>query len=147
MILTEARKYGVHLLLANQSVSDLGGHKDNILNNTDVKLIGRNGNKSLSILARETGVKVDKLLEIPKYSFYARVGDIKPFLFQTSSMLVKEQRGSEKYYLSKEELAKQKQFFIKKSGYYLPIQKVKRTVEEVVKPTTNKSTFKPKFDE
>lgn len=146
VILTEARKYGVHLLLANQTVSDLGEHKDNILNNTDVKLIGRNGNKSLAILARETGVKVDKLLELPKFNFYARVGDVKPFMFQTSPMLVKEQRGSQKYYLTKEELEAQKQLFIEKSGYYLPVKKVQRTAQETINPQNKNTSFKPKFD-
>ncbi|WP_052600165.1 type IV secretory system conjugative DNA transfer family protein [Aureispira sp. CCB-QB1] len=148
IILTEARKYGVHLLLANQTVSDLGDHRDNVLNNTDVKLIGRNGNKSLSILARETGVSVDKLLALPKFSFYARVGDVQPFMFQASSMLVKEQWGSGKYYLTKEELEQQKQYFINNSGYYTQVQTVSETSYTDTKLTREvKPTFKPKFDQ
>jgi len=150
IILTEARKYGLHLLLANQTVSDLQQHKDNILNNTDVKLIGRNGNKSLAILARETGVSVDKLLALPKFAFYARVGDIQPFLFQSSPMLVKEQRGSGKYYMSKEQLQKQKGYFLNKSGYYTQI---KRSTPDTShhqpqqKGSGDDFVFTPKFDQ
>lgn len=148
IILTEARKYGMHLVLANQTVSDLGDHRSNIMNNTDVKLIGRNGHSSLAILARETGVSVKKLLEIPKYSFYARVADVQPFMFEASSMLVKEQRGSGKYYLTKEELEQQKQDFIKKSGYYTQVQTVSKSSYTDTKPTREvKPTFKPKFDQ
>lgn len=146
IILTEARKYGLHLILSNQSVSDLGENKDNVLNNTDVKLIGRNGNKSLAILAKETGVPVAKLSDLPKYSFYAKVGDIKPFIFETSSLLVKEQRGSEIYYLDNKEVEEQKQYFINKSGYYLPVSKVDKNIDNVIDNPNKNDVFTPKFD-
>lgn len=151
IILTEARKYGLHLLLANQTVSDLEKHKENILNNTDVKLIGRNGNRSLSTLAKETGIAVKELLELPKFSFYAKVGDVQPFIFQASPMLVKEQRGSSKYYMNKEQLQIQKDYFLKQSGYYANTKRHtpdnnKNEDHSKKKDDNNDFIFTPKFD-
>lgn len=148
IILTEARKYGLHLILANQTTSDLGSHKDNVMHNTDIKLVGKNGNRSLTLLARETGIRVDQLLTLPMYSFYAKVGDIAPFKFQTSSMLVKEQRGSGQYYMTPEELKQQKHYFIQQSGLYLPTSTKSQTFhDEAKKPNDPQTPFKPKFDQ
>lgn len=57
-ILKEARKFGVYLILANQNIKDIQPSSllDGLLNNTDVKLIGRNGNKNLITLSKEIGI-------------------------------------------------------------------------------------------
>ena len=54
-ILKEARKYAVYLILANQTIEDVRSPEmlSNILNNTEVKLVGRNGIETLSKLSKE----------------------------------------------------------------------------------------------
>ena len=84
IILKETRKFGVYLVLANQNVTDIEPKKllHSLLNNTDIKVIGRNGNKSLSILSKEIGVTTQKLEEMKKYEFMYKIGDTSPLRFK-----------------------------------------------------------------
>lgn len=71
LILKEARKFGVYLVLANQNMSDIQPLRllNNLLNNTDVKIIGANGNRSRQILSKEVGLKIDEFNGLQPYEF------------------------------------------------------------------------------
>lgn len=75
-ILTESRKYKLFLTLAHQVISQIeeGRTKDIILSNTYIKLVGQNGQKTLSVLAKELGVKPQELENLKTGEFFARIG-------------------------------------------------------------------------
>lgn len=75
-ILEEARKYGIHLTLAQQTAG--AGMTDRlykaVLTNTGVKITGANSHYTLSKMAEETGAEYDSLagLGIGRFSLYKR---------------------------------------------------------------------------
>lgn len=76
-VLTELRKYGLHLTLANQFIGqnmDLQ-FKNALLSSTSVKIIGMNNVSSLSILGKETGAEVGDLQKLKIGEFYIKSGD------------------------------------------------------------------------
>jgi energy-coupling factor transporter ATP-binding protein EcfA2 len=101
IILKEARKFKVPLILANQTAEDIRSTEmlSNILNNTEVKLVGRNGIKTLRELSREIGVSIDDLQKMKRYHFYVKTGDRTAHQFKTTAFL-----KSKAYQLSKEEI-------------------------------------------
>ena len=63
-MLTQTRKFGVHLLLANQLVGQGGGDKtftDTIMGNTGIKIVGNVGEASRSAMAKECECSTDQL--------------------------------------------------------------------------------------
>jgi len=84
-ILEEARKFGLHLVMANQSAERLGDAMDVTLSNTGVKLIGSNGSiKTLKMLAATTGTNYETLSKLKDFNFFIKTRDkdgqtIKPF--------------------------------------------------------------------
>lgn len=89
LILKETRKFGLYLVLANQTLWDIRQSTIlyNLLNNTEVKLIWRNGVETLSKLSKEIGIKLDKLQKMKKFRFYMKSGDKTPVLIKTVSAL------------------------------------------------------------
>lgn len=85
-ILKEARKYMLHLTLAQQIAGDNMSENllDAILANTAIKLTGANAQKTLKIIARETGASMESLekLSVGKFSLYKRpdIGETKDFV-------------------------------------------------------------------
>lgn len=133
IILKEARKFGVFLVLANQNVTDIEPSKllYSLLNNTDIKVIGRNGNKSLSILAREVGVKTEKLENLKKFEFLHKNGDGTPLRFKGTMTLNKPFLK-----LTKDEKAQFKKDTLKR--FYKKIEIIKTYIKQWVE--------KPKFE-
>lgn len=75
IILKETRKYGLHLVLCTQNLVTGRNQeqlKRNLLNNTNVKVIGANGVSTLKPLAKETGIDEDALLRNPKHFFWIK---------------------------------------------------------------------------
>lgn len=74
-ILAETRKYGLHLIIANQSLSQIDSTRlrNVMLGNTFLKFIGNNSPTTLSILARETGIKQERFQALHRFWFYAKV--------------------------------------------------------------------------
>jgi len=89
IILKEARKYRVPLILANQTIEDIRGKQmlGNILNNTEVKFVGRNGSETLKKMANEIGVPLNNLQDMRKYYFYVKAGDRSAYQFRTDTFL------------------------------------------------------------
>lgn len=122
-ILKEARKFGVYLILANQNVSDIQPTTllSGLLNNTDVKLVGRNGNKSLSVLSKEIGLPVKELDKLKQYEFILKSSDKKAIKIKTKALLKQSyfQMNRKKYNAFKDKILKQ---------YYKPLQSIQNTV-------------------
>ncbi len=103
IILTEARKYKLSLVLSNQIL----GHNTNpttnkiILSNTNIKFVGKNDLATLGKLAPETGFKKEDLQNLRVGQFAVKSEDIKPVIVQTP--LIDYRQGKEptntiKYY-------------------------------------------------
>lgn len=78
-VLTELRKYGLHLTLANQFIGqnmDMQ-FKNALLSSTSVKIIGMNNVSSLSILSKETGADLEELQKLSVGEFYLKCGSRK----------------------------------------------------------------------
>lgn len=146
-ILTETRKFGLSLIASNQTLTDIPTNiRANILNNTEVKIIGRNGVDTLQPLARNINLKLDKLLEMPKYHFYVKTGDRSPFLFSASDLLVIEKAHAKQYYLTKQEAKEQLTYFWRDSGYYRPLNAPKSKEKPKDDTKDIPDDLKPKFD-
>ncbi len=97
-ILKETRKFGLYLIIANQSVGDFTDAKlkQNLFDNTDIKIVGRVGSTSAKALSQEIGIEADTLQNLPNYSFYMKMRQNHSFMFHSSDLLV----TSKKYQLS-----------------------------------------------
>lgn len=126
-ILKEARKFGVYLVLANQNVSDIQPTTllSGLLNNTDVKLVGRNGNKSLSVLSKEIGLPVKALDTLKQYEFILKSSDKKAVKIKTKAILKKPyfQMNRKTYTHFKNNILKQ---------YYKEVQNVQTPIPQVL---------------
>lgn len=155
-ILKETRKFGLHLVLANQTLGD-GMTKDleaKLLDNTAVKIIGCNGLNTLSPLAQETGIALEKLREMKNWNFYLKTSDQPAIKFKSSDMLI----NAPQHELSASELQALRAYQLK--HYYKPIVNTQNNyatvppIPTVKKPsqlkkktkTTAKTAFKPKYD-
>lgn len=75
-ILTESRKYKLYLTLAHQSISQIRNTalRDIILSNTNIKLIGKNSNKTLEALNGTLNTKLEDVEKLATGEFYLSVG-------------------------------------------------------------------------
>ncbi|TAN57053.1 MAG: DUF87 domain-containing protein, partial [Rhodospirillales bacterium] len=92
IILKEARKYGVHLTLAQQILGD-GMSPDllkAILGNTAVKITGKNALHTLKKIADETGADLDELQALSTGYFHIKAGSRKGVIVRMPSHRVKE---------------------------------------------------------
>lgn len=88
--LTELRKYGLHMTLANQFIGqnmDIQ-FKNALLSSTNIKFIGMNNASSLSILAKETGADFEELQKLKTGEFYLKCGHLSPFKVYIPSFLM-----------------------------------------------------------
>ncbi|WP_375562721.1 type IV secretory system conjugative DNA transfer family protein [Bernardetia sp. OM2101] len=88
-ILAETRKYGLHLIAANQNLAQIDNKKlkEIMLGNTHIKFVGRNSPLTLSVFAREMEVKLEKLQKLEQYTFFSKVGSNKAFSIKTTNHL------------------------------------------------------------
>lgn len=92
IILKEARKYGVHLTLAQQILGD-GMSPDllkAILGNTAVKITGKNALHTLKKIADETGADLDELQALSTGYFHIKAGSRKGVVVRMPSHRVKD---------------------------------------------------------
>lgn len=155
-IMTESRKYALHMILANQVLGQnmSTALRKIILSNTAIKIAGENEEDSLKVMGKAMGnLKPEAFNKLPKFHFYSydklkkEVGanvikapntliDVKPPL-----------------YMDKEQL---KEFFVwlaEDSGYYIKVSgegKTARSNAGSERPTSDKNTgniYKPNFDD
>lgn len=87
--LTELRKFGLHLTLANQFIGqnmDIQ-FKNALLSSTNIKFIGMNNASSLSVLAKETGADLEELQKLQTGEFYLKCGQRPAFKLYIPSFL------------------------------------------------------------
>lgn len=163
IILEQARKYGIHLVLAQQGVgqgmdTDL---KNAVLTNTALKIVGQNAHKSYETIAKETGVSITEIqkLDTMNYAFFIKPQKKEHFFMQSPNFLTKNKRGeyvNPHFYLSTEAKENLIRYFIEKSGYYKQVHT--STVEKENEPQERKDPqykpierpkerIKPKFSE
>lgn len=77
VILSEARKYGLHLILSHQSIGQITEPKirDTLLGNTGVKIIGKSSNKTLRALSDEMDMDLKEFKELQQFEFYVDAQD------------------------------------------------------------------------
>ena len=88
-ILEQTRKYGLHIIMANQSVERLGDIENVVLGNTSIKLVGKNDsiqtNKKMSTI---TGTDVSVFQNLRNYTFYLKSSYSKGEVFKASDVLI-----------------------------------------------------------
>lgn len=161
IILEQARKYGIHLILAQQGAgqgmdTDL---KNAVLTNTALKIVGQNAFKTYDVIAKETGVPISEIQKLDKleYNFFIKAQKKDPFIMQAPNFLAKNKKGdyiNPHYYLTTEGAENLIRHFIEKSGYYKPVHTGEKSIEkeERQEPSNKpieikKERIKPKFNE
>lgn len=87
--LTQLRKYGLHLMLANQYVwQQISSALQKTLFASGVKIAGKNEKKSLSLLANEMELTVDELKQLNTGEFYLQVANYPAFKIKTPKYLL-----------------------------------------------------------
>jgi hypothetical protein len=94
-ILTEARKYAVHLTLANQTLGQFSGDglvrlKKEILANTSVKCCGDGSDEDKRTMGNEMGAEVKEIPHLHKGKFVVKAGEKRPVAISFQDFLVKE---------------------------------------------------------
>jgi hypothetical protein len=133
-ILAESRKYKLFLTLAHQSVSQIkdSNLRDIILDNTNIKIIGKNSNKTLEMMNKTLNTKLENVEKLETGEFYIQSGTNDVIKIKNTTKLL---NGNE--YISNEEWEEQKQYQLE--NYYRST--IKEDVEE------NEAKNEVNFDE
>jgi len=101
-ILAEARKYGLHLTMANQYINQIENIRlrSSILANTNVKCLGLSSNKDYDLMAKEMGFKNKETPILGKGRFIVKVGSFSPIAIKAYDFLV-DTKGSS--YINREQ--------------------------------------------
>ena len=87
--LTQLRKYGLHLILANQYVGQSASPSlQKALFSAGVKIAGKNDKKSLASLANEMDLKIDELSQLKVGQFYVQQWNQRAIKIQTPDYLI-----------------------------------------------------------
>lgn len=121
-ILSESRKYGLHLILSNQLLGAeiTPAMKEVILTNTAVKLVGQTGGNMIRSMSEETGIRQTDLRALLPYHFALKTPDCEAVIFKVPSFLVGEKH---RYTLSDKGLHAL-DILIAKSDLYRPFPKI-----------------------
>ncbi|MGH1387873.1 helicase HerA domain-containing protein [Kordia sp.] len=89
-ILSEARKYSLHLVLANQFLQQIENTRlrNSILANTNIKCCGFTSAKDFEVMSKEMGFRGKNVPILGKGKFIIRIGSFKPILIQSYSFLL-----------------------------------------------------------
>lgn len=150
-VLTDLRKYGIHLILASQVVGYRMSTElvNAVLSCTAVKIIGLNANKTYSIMEKEIGVKREELNTLKMGKFCIHVKDsnkhTKPFFFTTPTYCL-----DNRNHMGKEKWKKQLDFkwkgYVKNSLLEAKEIEEKTTISDCLNTTPDSSSVTPKFD-
>ena len=109
VILSEARKYGLHLTLATQVVGQGMSSELTrvVLGNTAVQMIGGAGNDSQAVMAREMGVRTESLENLAVGEFAVKFGTAPPirvrmsprYLGRRTQMTIEQWRSVQRFQL------------------------------------------------
>ena len=117
-ILTESRKYKLFLTLAHQSISQLNetNLKDIVLENTNVKIIGKCASKTLKLVNDSLNVKLKDLDKLLPGEFNLKFGNIDVIKIYNTKRLLDDNE-----YISEEQWEEYKQYQL--DNYYRDLQK------------------------
>lgn len=122
----ESRKFGLSLFMSSQIVGQKMNREmtDMILSNTTLKIVGKNAIKSLREMGANIDIHVDDLKKIPKYQFYVHNKDTNKAaeLIKPPDFLVRQADEPSYFYLSKKKVKELLWYFVKDSGYYVPVK-------------------------
>jgi hypothetical protein len=137
-ILAESRKYKLFLTLAHQSVSQIkdSNLRDIILDNTNIKIIGKNSNKTLDTMNKTLNTKLENVEKLETGEFYIQSGTNDVIKIKNTTKLL---NGNES--ISNEEWEEHKQYQLK--NYYRST--IKEDVEE--EEAKNEIDFDEMIDE
>lgn len=117
-ILSEGRKYGIHLILANQYLDQFGEKnrqlKESILANCNIKMFGATGSKDYARMVKETDFHSGSMPLLRHGKFVLKVGDCTPVVVQAAGHLVKK---TAKYFLPPTQVRKRLHW--QKQQYYV----------------------------
>ncbi len=138
-IIKETRKFGVHLIVATQSMGDLNETKlkHNLFDNTAVKVVGRIGHTSTKALSQEIGVTPEQLQSLPNYSFYLKARERTAYQFHSSNMLIRDK----KYWRDAKEITDLERLLLK--SYYKSLSETTKENEDYAESI---KAPKPKFE-
>lgn len=153
-ILSEARKYGMHLILAHQSIGQLNDTliRDTLLGNSAVKIIGESSKKTLKTMAEEIDLDLLEFKALRPFEFYVSAQNFQKdhkatsYRIKPDSMLI-DLRSD--YYQNGEEKNAMKRFQLQK--YYVSKAKINLShINKRPKPETHQEAESkediPKFD-
>jgi hypothetical protein len=118
-ILTESRKYKLFLTLAHQSVSQIkdSNLRDIILDNTNVKIVGKNSNKTLDMMNKTLNTKLEDVSKLTAGEFNLQSGNNDVIRIRNTDKLLNGQES-----ISDEQWEEHKQYQIEK--HYRSTKKV-----------------------
>ena len=101
-ILAEARKYGLHLTMANQYINQIENVRlrSSILANTNIKCLGLSSNKDYDLMAKEMGYKNKEIPALGQGRFIVKVGSFFPIAIKAYDFLVNTKGAS---YINREQ--------------------------------------------
>ena len=122
-IMEESRKFGLHLIIANQNLGQIDDTKllRTVLSNSYTKIVGANGHKDLRDLSAEINIPVKQLQHLPKYNFYVKSGNTTAYVLEPKNFLL-EQRPP--FFMSKERAAILREWVVEVSGQYKPLEEI-----------------------
>lgn len=159
VILSESRKYGLHLLISHQFNSQIENRKlkESLLTNSAVKLVGETNDSSFSTMSKEMYIEVDKLKAMKKYHFAVKVGHRDAFVMKTPDHLLFNASKPSSFYMNDSTFKDFKSWMLLESGYYQPREKnFDQQVRDLEEPqaydlgeesgfTSTQAAPKPKF--
>ncbi|MGH1337254.1 MAG: helicase HerA domain-containing protein [Aureispira sp.] len=150
-LLAEGRKYGVHLLMANQFLGQFDGMsrlKQSIFANTAIKLCGSASVKDQTAMAKELKYTFDSNLQLGKGRFVCGIEGYKGILIQASNKLLPPLEKNP-HYASEEKVKTILQEQLEQ--YYHQIDsytgETKKTDPEDTHKSSSNDTFFPEIDD
>ena len=120
VILKETRKYGLHVFVITQNIvswKDQEKLKRNLINNTNVKIIGANGLTTLKALSQESWIEYKVLQHLSFHEFRVKYGSRNRKKIKCSNVFWKRSP----LLLSKIQMITQTNRMVNKTGYYKPV--------------------------
>ena len=120
VILSESRKYGLHLILVHQYLTQVESKrlKDAILANTAIKIVGETNEASIKAMAVEMRTESAQIRDLPKYHFVIKTGSREAMTIRSSSHLLFDAYSPSSYYQTHASFSLQKERLLFDSGYY-----------------------------
>ncbi len=147
-ILSEGRKYGIHLILANQYLDQFGDKnkqlKESVLANSNIKLFGTVSSKDYARMCKETSYQSKNIPILKHGRFVLKVADFPAIIIKGHGHLI----GTDsEFYLSKTEL--KERLIYQKQKYYLgdlPVSKRKNAETQTNVVSKNSTRKLPKIN-